>query len=255
VLLHPSVDAVPADADLVRLVRDALGAIGDPARAGPMQAYMKSTMPYRGIPAPVLKTALRPILADHPLADGDVWRATVLALWDDAEFREERYAAIALARKRRDRSPALLDLYEHFIRTGAWWDFVDETAHLVGEVLLAHPEVRPVLEGWAGSDDRWLRRTAIICQVGSKDRLDRDLLTLAIDANLDGSTRVTPALSPYGREFFIRKAIGWALRDHARTDPAWVRRFVAAREDRLSGLSRREALRHLAGRAESRPQP
>jgi 3-methyladenine DNA glycosylase AlkD len=243
VLLHPSVDAVPADADLVRLIRDALAGIGDPAKAGPMQAYMKSTMPYRGIPAPALKAILRPILADHPLAEGDVWRATVLALWDGAEFREERYAAIALARRSRERPPEVLDLYERLIRTGAWWDLVDETAHLVGDVLLAHAEVRPVLERWAESDDLWLRRAAIICQVATKDRLDRDLLTMAIEANLDGSTRATPALSPYGREFFIRKAIGWALRDHARTDPAWVRAFVAAREDTLSGLSKREALR------------
>ena len=66
-----------------------------------------------------------------------------------------------------------------------------------------------------------------------------------IEANLDGSTRTTPAVSPYGREFFIRKGIGWALRDHARTDPAWVLAFVDAHGDHLSGLSRREALRHL----------
>jgi 3-methyladenine DNA glycosylase AlkD len=241
------VDAVPADSHLVRLVRDALAANGDPAKAGPMQAYMKSTMPYRGVPAPALKAALRPILTAHPLPDEATCRETVLALWDHAEFREERYAAIALARHRRDQQPEVLDLYEHLVRTGAWWDVVDETAHLVGEVLLSHPEVRPVLEGWARSDDLWLRRTAIICQVGARDRLDRSLLTLAIDANLDGSTRATPALSPYGREFFIRKAIGWALRDHARSDPTWVRSFVAAREDRLSVLSQREALRHLAG--------
>jgi 3-methyladenine DNA glycosylase AlkD len=104
-----------------------------------------------------------------------------------------------------------------------------------------------VLDEWAVADGLWVRRAAIICQVGARERLDRDLLTLAIDANLDGSTRTTPALSPYGREFFVRKAIGWALRDHARTDPDWVRRFVADREDTLAGLSKREALRVVGG--------
>ena len=86
---------------------------------------------------------------------------------------------------------------------------------------------------WATDDDRWLRRTAVICQVGAKDRTDLDLLSHAIEANLDD------------RDFFLRKAIGWALRQHARTDPDWVRAFVAAHDDRLSGLSRREALKHL----------
>ena len=243
-------DAVPADAHLVRLVRAALAGAGDPEKAGPMQAYMKSAMPYRGIPSPTLKALLRPILAAHPLEDLDTWSATILELWDPASFREERYAALAIARHRHARDhqvPQALDLYEHLLRTGAWWDLVDETAHLVGGVLLGHPGVRPVLDEWAVADDLWVRRAAIICQVGARERVDRDLLTLAIDANLDGSTRTTPALSPYGREFFVRKAIGWALRDHARTDPDWVRRFVADREDTLSGLSRREALRHLGG--------
>jgi hypothetical protein len=152
-------------------------------------------MPCRGIPAPVLKAALRPILTAYPLPDPRTWSDTILALWDAAEFGEERYAALAFARRLREQPPEALELYEHLVRSGAWWD-------LVGEVLSVHPEVGPVLEVWAQSDDLWLRRTAIICQVGAKDRLDRDLLTLAIDANLDGGTRTTPALSPHGREFF-----------------------------------------------------
>ena len=242
---------VTEDAALTQSVRSALAAAADPEKAGPMQAYMKSAMPYRGIRAPVLKAVLSPLLAAHPLPDFETWTDTILDLWDAAVFREERYAALAIARHRYHRIhqvPEALDLYEHLVRTGAWWDVVDETSHLVGEVLLAHTEVRPVLEGWAVSDDLWLRRSAIICQVGTKDALDQELLELALEANLDGSTRSTPALSPYGRDFFIRKAIGWALRDHARTDPEWVRAFVADREETLSGLSKREALRVL-------PQP
>ena len=236
------------DFTLVRGIRDALAAAADPVNAGPMQSYMKSTMPFRGVPSPALKRLLRPLLAGQAL-DEETWHATVLELWDKASLREEQYAALALAGHRLHREhhrPHTLDLYEHLIRTGAWWDLVDETAHLVRDVLLAHPdEVAPVIREWAVADDLWVRRTAIICQVGAKDRCDQPLLAEAIEANLDGSTRTTPAVSPYGREFFIRKAIGWALRDHARADPDWVVAFVDAHQDQLSGLSKREALKHL----------
>ncbi len=239
-----------ADTELVSTLREVVASSADPARAGAMQAYMKSAMPYRGVSAPVLRAALRPVLSAHPLPDEETWQATVLELWEGAAFREERYAALALARHRFYREHQqvhTLDLYEHLIRTGAWWDLVDETAgHLVRDLLLNHrEEVTPVMRVWAVADDLWVRRAAIICQVGARDRCDHDLLAEVIEDNLDGSSRTTPALSPYGQEFFIRKAIGWALRDHARTDPEWVRAFVSSHDDTLSGLSKREGLKHL----------
>jgi 3-methyladenine DNA glycosylase AlkD len=83
----------------------------------------------------------------------------------------------------------------------------------------------------------WVRRTAILAQLKHREATDLDLLTDVIDANLEGSL--------HGSDFFIRKAVGWALRQHARTDPDWVRAFVDSRGTRLSGLSRREALKHL----------
>jgi 3-methyladenine DNA glycosylase AlkD len=157
-------------------------------------------------------------------------------LWDDAEYREERYAATALLDTRAARalrSPDLLPLCRDLIVSGAWWDHVDEVAHRVGELRSGWPAViTPKLRVWAVGDDIWLRRVSIICQLGAKQRSDLELLTTAIDASAGES------------EFFLRKAIGWALRDYARTDPAWVRTFVAAR--RLSPLSQREALKHLS---------
>ncbi len=248
-----------ADSDLVLTVRTALAVAADPARAPAMQAYMKSTMPCLGIAAPTLRSVLRPILAAHPLTDEETWQATVLELWGAAGFREERYAALAVARHRHHREHQqvhTLDLYEHLIRTGAWWDLVDEIAgHLVRDLLMTHREqVTPVMRAWAVSDDLWVRRSAVICQLGAGDRCDQDLLADVIEENLDGSTRAKPARSVYGREFFIRKAVGWALRDHARTDPAWVLAFVTAHGSDLSGLSRREALKHLGvGDASTQP--
>jgi 3-methyladenine DNA glycosylase AlkD len=107
--------------------------------------------------------------------------------------------------------PPVLDLNEHLVRTGAWWDLVDEIAtHLVQGVLLAHPRRPTRCCARAVSDDLWVRRSAIICQCGTREQCDQSLLAEAVRANLDGSTRTTPAGSPYGRERFVRKAIGWA---------------------------------------------
>lgn len=228
--------------DLVRRVRAELRAelraAGDPARAAQQQAYMKSVMPFRGLAAPELKALLRPLLADYAPPDRATWEGDVRDLWDAAEFREERYAALAVARHRRTaawRDAAVLPLARHLVTTGAWWDVVDETAtHVVRDALALDPSsVTLVLAAWAGDDDLWLRRTAVIAQVGRREATDLDLLVLAVEANLDDTS------------FWLRKAIGWALRDYARTDPAWVRGFVAVHEGRLSGLSRREALRRL----------
>jgi 3-methyladenine DNA glycosylase AlkD len=101
-------------------------------------------------------------------------------------------------------------------------------------LLLAFPgDVRPTFLSWSTDPDRWLRRTSIICQLDAKERTDVALLSTTIRANAADS------------DFFVRKAIGWALRQYARVDPDWVRRFVADHE--LSPLSRREAVKHLAG--------
>ena len=223
---------------IVTAVRDALASGGDPEKAAQQQRYMKSELPYRGYTSPELKALLRPVLASYEPVDRVTWEGAVRALWDGATHREERYAALALARHRRARSwldPESVPLLRHLVVTGAWWDLVDETAqHLVRPALVEHRQaLTPVLRAWATDDDLWVRRTAVICQVGLRADTDLDLLEHAIEANVDDPT------------FWLRKAIGWALRDYARTDPGWVRAEVLRHGERLSGLSRREALKHL----------
>lgn len=230
-----------ADPVLADAVRTALRAAADPAAAEPMRVYMKSAMPFLGVPKPARTAALKPVFAAHRLDgdDGGRWRATVLELWDGARFREERYAAIALAQLKPYAAfatrPDALGLYDHLVVTGAWWDLVDDVAiRSVGPVLRAHHEAAaPVVRRWARDADRWRRRTAVICQVGAKAATDAELLAEAVEANA------------HDRDFFLRKGIGWALRAYAATDPGWVRAFVAAHEDELSPLSRREALRNI----------
>lgn len=200
-----------------------------------MQVYMKSALPFLGVGVPVVRQLTRAVADRHPFTDRAVLERDVRALWDHASWREERYAATALCDTRSARalrSPELLPLYRELIVAGAWWDHVDELARRVGELRAGWPEeVTPELRGWVSAEDRWLRRAAIICQLGAKSDTDLDLLREAIEANAAD------------REFFVRKAIGWALRDYARTDPDWVRHFLLDHD--LSPLSRREALKHL----------
>ena len=234
-----------APLDVVREVRTSLADAADPTEAPQMQAYMKSEMPFRGVTAPALKQLCRGVFDAQRLEDRSAWESALLELWDGAGFREERYAALALAAHRYYRGYQdlhTLDLYRHLVETGAWWDFVDAIASRgVGPILRASfDDVAPKVRTWAVDDHMWLRRTAILCQLASKAETDPDLLAYAIDANLDESR--------FGREFFIRKAVGWALREYAKTDPAWVVEFVDRRSDRLSGLSRREALKNLITR-------
>jgi 3-methyladenine DNA glycosylase AlkD len=230
-----------ADADLVAAVRAALAGAGDAERARRQQAYMRSALPYRGIAAPELRALLRPVLAGHSLARPDDWRATARELWDGATHREEWYAAIALLRHARYRpwlDPDLVPLLRHLVTTGAWWDVVDEAAsHLVGGVLAGHRvAVTPVVRRW-GTDreSMWVRRAAVLAQLRHRGDTDTELLADVLDANLVDSD--------HGSELFIRKAVGWALREHSRTDPGWVRAYVATRSELLAPLSRREALR------------
>jgi len=195
---------------------------------------MKSAMPYLGVRVPDVRRIVRAAAkATQPTSVVEV-EAAAAALWRGAEYREERYAATATTGLPvATGALALLPLYEEFIVTGAWWDHVDDVAHRIGDLLEAHPaELTPVLRGWAVSSDRWLRRVSIIAQLGVRRRVDPELLTYAIEESIGES------------DFFVRKAIGWALRDYARVSPAWVRSFVDAHPD-LSPLSRREALRHL----------
>lgn len=221
-------------------VRETLRAHGDPQRAVSQQRYLKSTMPCYGVPNPQIRVLLRPLFNTYHFTDPTEWLATAQQIWDNAEAREERYAAIGLLRHRLYRrfattfSLPYVDLLRHFVYTGAWWDLVDEIAsHCVGDLLRADPEqMTPVLRGWAHESDLWLRRTSIIAQLRSKAGTDLDLLAEAINGSVDDA------------DFFARKAIGWALREYSKTDPKWVCQFVD--EHQLSSLSRREALAWLA---------
>jgi 3-methyladenine DNA glycosylase AlkD len=217
-------------AALVETVRAELAARARPDKAPDTQAYLKSAMPLYGVP----RAGHREIARALPPLEGFVaWRDFVLTLWRGAEHREERYVAldvIALPRYRAFRTMDALPLYEELIVTGAWWDLVDPVA--TRRLAELWPDVVPVLREWSAGDDMWLRRSAILAQAHRKADTDFALLAELIEPNRGD------------REFFIRKAIGWALREYSKTDPAAVVAYCESHE--LSGLSRREALKRIA---------
>ena len=200
-----------------------------------MAAYMKTEMPFYGVSAAVRRAVARDAARRFTPVDRCDYARAVRALWTQPH-REDKYVAIAYARAfEKHVVAASLPLYGRMIREGAWWDFVDEiAAHLVGGALAKEPErVWPVMDRWISDDDMWVRRAAILCQLTFRERADETRLFRYC------------AERAHEREFFIRKAIGWALRQHARVAPDAVRRFVISHH--LSPLSAREALKHARG--------
>jgi 3-methyladenine DNA glycosylase AlkD len=204
-----------------------------------MQAYMKSAMPYYGIQAPELRAVCKRLYQAHTIESASVWRETCLRIWRGARFREERYAAIELTGVRLYRpfqTPETLPMYQEMIVTGAWWDFVDAIAsNRLGPLLRSYPaQMQKEMRKWSRGRDLWKRRAAILCQLGFKRDTDLDLLYACIE----------PSLS--SKEFFLQKAIGWALRQYAWTDPREIARYVRERGKELSALSKREALKNYS---------
>jgi 3-methyladenine DNA glycosylase AlkD len=221
---------------LVGQIRDALAALADPARAVPMRAYMRDRFPFFGIQTPTRRAALRPLFKvdfDQKLL------LTAANLLYELPEREYRYAASDLLARHAgqldlDAVAPLLALAQR----DAWWDTVDGLAGIVGDVIHAarrnDPDAQISMDAALRHECLWVRRIAMIHQLGW--RLETDTVRLFGYAE---------SLAPEG-DFFIRKAIGWALRDYARWNPHAVRDFVGAMGGRLSPLSAREAMRCIA---------
>jgi 3-methyladenine DNA glycosylase AlkD len=222
-----------AQPEHVRTLREAFAAVADPARAAPMRAYLKDQFPFLGIKATERRRAQRQAWADLAEPGPEELEAILRSLWARPE-REYRYAGCDLLRSRVGICPpSFLGVIEFLILTDSWWDTVDTLAvHGAGRLVREHG-LEAEMDRWCASGEPWLERAAIIHQLGWKADTDTERL---------GRYCRTHAASTW---FFHRKAIGWALRDFARTDPDWVRVFVADLGDGLSGLSRREATKNL----------
>jgi 3-methyladenine DNA glycosylase AlkD len=211
-----------------------LEALADPVRAEPMAAYLRDQFPFLGIGTPTRRSALRAAWTALPAPTGADLAEAARVLWA-RPHREFQYAGCdLLGRWIKVAGPDLLvpDV-EYLITHRSWWDSVDSLRSVaVGPLVAAYPELVGVMRRWIDSDDRWLVRSAIIHQLGYGPRTDADLL-------FDFCARRAK-----DREFFIAKAVGWALRTYARHAPDDVRAFATAHPE-LTPLARREALKHL----------
>ena len=215
-------------------------ALADTKKAGAMAAYMKTTMPFYGLAKPQRVPIYKQMKALFPAKSRREYEAGVRALWS-LPHREGKYAALVYARQWNPFITAeSIPLYEFMIRGGAWWDLVDDIAvHLAGHVYLhERAAVKPVVEAWVGDPDLWIRRTAILIHNKHKKLTDEKQL-------FAHCLRLA-----HEKEFFIRKAIGWALRQYSYTNPDSVRRFLKTNEPRFSGLTLREGSKQLMRKQE-----
>jgi 3-methyladenine DNA glycosylase AlkD len=211
-------------------IKAALSAIALPGRAEPMRAYMRKQFAFIGIPTPLRRKALRPLLKELKGSHSGHLLELARKLWALPE-REYQYAALDLLAGRYktlsvDEIPALLALAQD----KSWWDTVDGLAAIIGAILAGRHDG---MDAALISSNMWVRRIAMLHQLGWRDKTDR--------GRLFAYARALAA----EREFFIQKAIGWALRDYARHDPEAVRAFLRAEKDVLAPLSYREANKHI----------
>ncbi|MEV8320841.1 DNA alkylation repair protein [Streptomyces sp. NPDC059900] len=224
--------------DLADIVVERLTTIypkaADPQRAAQARAYMKDIAPFLGLPSPLRRQLSREVLAGTPRPDEADCTAIALRCWQLPEREYAYFAVDYLRRYVKHCSSGFLPVARHLVTTVPWWDTVDALAsHVVGGLVAADPKLRADMDAWIGDEDLWVARTALLHQLRYKDATDTERL-FAYCLRQSGHP-----------DFFIRKAIGWCLREYAKTDPEAVRGFVERERGRLSPLSVREALKNL----------
>lgn len=218
----------------VQRLRTQLASAAVPEDVAPMEAYMKHRAPFLGVKTPARRACSKQLISSSRSRDID----EVLTIATDLRGQPERefhhVASDLLARNAARLRPSDLDTMHRFVTTDAWWDTVDALASpTIGQMVLNHPQVADAMDEWITSEDMWVARVAIIHQLRFKEQTDvaRLLRYCRLQAGHP--------------DFFIRKAIGWALRQYARTAPNTVRHFVEDHRAELSSLSIREATKHL----------
>jgi 3-methyladenine DNA glycosylase AlkD len=205
----------------------------NPANAEPMKNYMKGHFPFLGIKSPLRKELEKQYFNETGILKKPFNQELVLALWEKNE-REYQYTALVYMEKSLKKlQKADLPFMERLITTKSWWDTVDAIAPKpVGKIAVAFPDVvEETIDGWAIHDNMWLRRAALLFQLKYKQNTNEDLLYQYIRQNADR------------KEFFIQKAIGWALREYSKTNPVSVKQFIESQP--LAPLSVREGSKYL----------
>ncbi len=204
-----------------------------PDNAVKMAAYMKNKFPFLGInsePRAELEKQLQLKFGKVDIADLE---PLVNALWSVPEREYHYYALSVISQVKKKLMPSHVDFMVDLILQNSWWDSVDVLApHFVGQILYNYPELRDEYLGiWIDSENIWLNRTAILFQLKYKKETDFELLCTIIDS------------LKHKKDFFVKKAIGWALREYSKTNPKAVESYIVKAE--LLGLSEREGMKHI----------
>ncbi|MFE9774579.1 DNA alkylation repair protein [Streptomyces sp. NPDC005931] len=230
----PRVPGSPlADTVLERLTA-VYGAAADPERAVAMRAYMKDVAPFLGLTTPARRALSRTVLEGLPRPAETDCTAIALRCWALPEREYQYFAVDYLRRHVRHCASGFLTVARHLVITVPWWDTVDPlAAHVVGALVAADHRLAADLDDWIDDDDLWLVRAALLHQLRFGERTDTERL-FGYCLRRSGHP-----------DFFVRKAIGWCLREYARTDQDAVRTFMAREGGRFAPLSVREALKHI----------
>ncbi len=219
-----------------RAVAEALRPLGTPARARQEKQYLKSDLEFFGVTVPELRRTVKSAYRGYPGLDGEAALAWAVALWREP-VHERRMAAVEVLTLAVPRLAAAdLRVVASLVREARTWALVDGLACTVaGEVALRNPSAWPLIDAWASDPDFWVRRSALLALLPG---------IRAGRADLPRFTRYAePMLAE--REFFIRKAIGWVLREISLRDPEWVAGWTGRHLPEMPGVTFREAVRRL----------
>ena len=206
--------------------------LSDPEKAAQMSAYMGDQFDFLGVPAPRRRKACEKQFKTARDENEIDWEF-IEACWEQ-KFREFQYVAVDyITLMQHFLKEEDLEKIQKLIRTKSWWDTVDNFHKPIGTLVMTYPNLEEKILEWSKDDNIWIRRSAILLQLGHKKFTNTELLEAIIKNNF-GS-----------KEFFINKAIGWALREYSKTNPDWVANFIRENKSELSTLSYREATRFL----------
>lgn len=204
-----------------------------PENAASMAAYLKNKFELYGIRSPELKALSKTFILENDKPSYSEAISIVKALWQLPQREHHHFAMRLLEKYKKNWDKDFILVVEHLLINQSWWDTVDWIAsHLAGGYFNKFPDrILPVCDKWNASENMWLIRTSILFQLGYRNKVNESHLYRFIKPHLDSN------------EFFIQKAIGWALRNYARHESASVLNFVNS--NLLKPLSRREALKHI----------
>ncbi len=212
-----------------------MAAARNPGKAAPMQAYMKTDQPFYGIQAVERRQIFKECAAEYPVGSREAYEDVIRTLWNGSH-REDLYQALETAEHFKTfRTPESWPLYEFLVRTSSNWDTLDWIAtKLIGGLIPQDRNLERHLKVWRFDSNVWVRRASLLAHLKHGAETNFELLGETI------------RLLARDREFFVRKAIGWVLREKAKTQPRWVIDFVRELDGQLSNLSRREALKNVS---------